>query len=95
MATKKVTPAAAKTTAKKAAAKKTTAKKATAKKATTKKATTTKTKTTKTKKTTPVFTEADIRQKAQEIFNARMASGEPGDQESDWLNAEKALKAGK
>jgi hypothetical protein len=90
MATKKVTPAAAKTTAKKATEKKTVAKKAT-----TKKATTAKTKTTGTKKTKPVFTEADIRQKAQEIYHARIASGEPGTEESDWLKAEEALKAGK
>ncbi len=89
MATKKVTPAAAKTTAKKAAAKKATAKKATTKKATTK------AKTTRTKKTKPVVTEADIRQRAQEIYNARVASGEPGDENTDWLKAEEQLKAGK
>jgi len=88
MATKKVTPAAAKTTAKKATTKKATAKKAAPKKATAAKST-------KTKTTKPVITEADIRQKAQEIFNARLVSGEAGSEESDWLNAEKALKAGK
>ena len=88
MATKKVTPAAAKTTAKKAPVKKTAAKKATTKKATT-------AKTTKTKKTKPVITEADIRQRAQEIYNARVASGEPGDENTDWLKAEEQLKAGK
>ena len=32
------------------------------------------------------------RKKAEEIYNARVASGEPGNHESDWLNAEKALK---
>lgn len=91
MATKKVTPAAAKTTAKKA-----TTKKATAKKATTKKVVAAKTtKTTKAKTTKPVFTEADIRKKAEELYNARLVSGEAGSEESDWLNAEKALKAGK
>lgn len=90
MATKKVTPAAAKTTAKKAAAKKTVAKKAT-----TKTATAAKTKTTKTKKTKPVITEADIRLKAQEIYDARVAAGKPGNEQSDWLKAEEALKAGK
>lgn len=88
MATKKVTPAAAKTTAKKA-----TTKKATAKKATTKKVVAAKT--TKAKTTKPVFTEADIRKKAEELYNARLVSGEAGSEESDWLNAEKALKAGK
>jgi len=78
MATKKVTPAAAKTTAKKATEKKAPAAKAT-----------------KTTKTKPAITEDDIRKKAEEIYNARMASGEAGTQESDWLNAEKALKGKK
>jgi hypothetical protein len=75
MATKKVTPAAAKTTTKKPAAKKTAA--------------------AKTTKAKPAITEEDIRKKAEEIFNARVASGAEGSPESDWLNAEKALKAGK
>jgi len=78
MATKKVTPAAAKTTVKK-----TTEKPAAA------------AKTTKTTKAKPAFTEEDIRKKAEEIYNARIVSGEAGNHESDWLNAEKALKAGK
>jgi hypothetical protein len=81
MATKKVTPAAAKTTVKKATAKKAPAAKTT--------------KATKTKTTKPAITEEDIRKKAEEIYNARMVSGEAGDHESDWLNAEKALKAAK
>jgi hypothetical protein len=78
MATKKVTPAAAKTTAKKATEKKAPAAKAT-----------------KTTKAKPAFTEDDIRKKAEEIYNARMVSGEAGTPESDWLNAEKALKGKK
>ena len=78
MATKKVTPAAAKTTAKKATEKKAPA-----------------AKTAKTTKAKPAITEDDIRKKAEEIYNARVASGEAGNHESDWLNAEKALKAGK
>ncbi len=78
MATKKVTPAAAKTTTKKVAEKKAPVAKAT-----------------KTTKAKPAITEDDIRKKAEEIYNARMVSGEPGDSDSDWLKAEKALKAGK
>lgn len=78
MATKKVTPAAEKTTTKKVAEKKAPA-----------------AKTTKTTKAKPAVTEEDIRKKAEEIYNARVASGEEGNHESDWLNAEKALKAGK
>ena len=77
MATKKVTPAAEKTTVKKAAEKPAAA-----------------AKTTKTTKAKPI-TEEDIRKKAEEIYNARVASGEPGNHESDWLAAEKALKAKK
>jgi len=75
MATKKVTPAAAKTTEKPAAAKTV--------------------KTTKTTATKPAITEADIRKKAEEIYNARLVSGEEGTPESDWLAAENALKAKK
>ena len=75
MATKKVTPVAAKTTTKKVAEKKAPA--------------------AKTTKAKPAITEEDIRKKAEEIYNARVASGEEGNHESDWLNAEKALKAGK
>lgn len=77
MATKKVTPAAAKTTTAKTA---------------TKKPATAAAKTTKAK---PAITEDDIRKKAEEIYNARMASGEAGSPESDWMNAEKALKVAK
>lgn len=77
MATKKVTPAAAKTTVTKATEKPAAAK------------------TTKTTKAKPAITEEDIRKKAEEIYNARVASGEVGTPESDWLNAEKALKAKK
>lgn len=75
MATKKVTPAAAKTTTKKVAEKKAPA--------------------AKTTKAKPAITEEDIRKKAEEIYNARIAAGEAGNHETDWLNAEKALKAGK
>jgi hypothetical protein len=77
MATKKVTPAAAKTPVKKVTEKPAAAK------------------TTKTTTAKPAITEADIRKKAEEIYNARVAAGEPGNHESDWLNAEKALKASK
>ena len=77
MATKKVTPAAAKTTVTKATEKPAAAK------------------TTKTTKAKPAITEEDIRKKAEEIYNSRMVSGEEGTPESDWLNAEKALKAKK
>ena len=80
MAPKKVTPAAAKETEKK-----TTEKPAAAKTA----------KTTKTTAAKPVITEEDIRKKAEEIYNARVSAGEPGNHESDWLNAEKALNVGR
>ena len=75
MATKKVTPAAAKTTTKKVVEKKAPA--------------------AKTTKAKPAITEEDIRKKAEEFYNARIASGEAGSSDTDWLNAEKALKAGK
>ncbi len=75
MATKKVTPAAAKKAEEKPAAAKTV-----------------KAKTTKAK---AAVTEEDIRKKAEEIYNARVASGEAGTSEGDWLAAEKALKAKK
>jgi hypothetical protein len=78
MATKKVTPAAEKTTVKKTAEKPAAA-----------------AKTTKTTKAKPAITEEDIRKKAEELYNARLVSGEAGNHESDWLNAEKALKAKK
>ncbi len=52
-------------------------------------------KTSTTTKAKPAITDEDIRKKAEEIYNARVASGEEGNHESDWLNAEKALKAGK
>lgn len=79
MATKKATPTAEKTTAKKAAEK------------------TTATKSTKTTKTTTkkAVTEADIRAKAEEIYQARVAAGVDGTPESDWLAAEEALKTEK
>jgi uncharacterized membrane protein len=50
---------------------------------------------TKTKKTTAKKTtvsDEDIRRKAEEIFNERMARGESGDHLSDWVKAEKELK---
>jgi hypothetical protein len=54
-------------------------------------------KTTKTTKTTAkkAVTEADIRAKAEEIYQARIAAGQEGTSDGDWLAAEKALKAGK
>jgi hypothetical protein len=81
MATKKVTPAAAaKTTEKKVSEKPVAAKTV---------------KTTQTTAAKTAITEEDIRKKAEEIYNARVVSGEEGTPESDWLNAEKALKAKK
>jgi hypothetical protein len=80
MATKKVTPAAAKTTEKKVSEKPAAAKTV---------------KTTKTTAAKPAITEEDIRKKAEEIYNARVVSGEAGTPEGDWINAEKALKAKK
>lgn len=52
---------------------------------------------TKTTKTTTkkAVTEADIRAKAEEIYQARTAAGVDGTPESDWMAAEEALKAGK
>ena len=79
MATKKATAASEKTTVKK-----------TAEKAATTKAT----KTTKTT-TKKALTEADIRAKAEEIYQTRVAAGVEGTPEADWLAAEEALKAGK
>jgi hypothetical protein len=38
------------------------------------------------------ITDEDIRQKAREIYEQRMAHGEPGDSLQDWLEAEKSLK---
>ena len=46
-------------------------------------------------KAKPAITNEDIQKKAEEIYHARMASGEPGNEQSDWLNAEKALKSSK
>jgi len=69
------------------AAEKTTAKKTTVKPAAAK--------TTKAAPKKVTITEADIRAKAEEIYNARMVSGEAGDDQSDWLKAEELLKAGK
>ncbi len=68
-------------------------------KATTKKATGTKTAAKSTSKTTAKKTtsrkkkvsEADIRKKAEEIYNKRILKGTPGSAESDWLEAEKLL----
>jgi len=79
MATKKATTAVEKPTVKK------TAEKAAA------------TKSTKTTKTTTkkAVTEADIRAKAEEIYQARTAAGVDGTPENDWIAAEEALKAGK
>lgn len=68
------------------AAEKTTVKK-TAEKAAAKSTKTTKTATKK------AVTEADIRAKAEEIYNVRVAAGQEGTPEGDWLAAEKALKA--
>jgi hypothetical protein len=67
------------------AAEKTTIKKAAAPKSTTTTKTTTK----------KAVTEADIRAKAEEIYQARVAAGTEGTPEADWAAAEKALKAGK
>jgi hypothetical protein len=80
MATKKVTPAAAKETVKK-----TTEKPAAAKTA----------KTTKTTAAKPAITEEDIRKKAEEIYQARVAAGTEGTPEGDWIAAEKALNVGR
>ena len=50
------------------------------------------TKTTKTA-TKKAVTEADIRAKAEEIYQARVSAGVEGTPEGDWLAAEEALKA--
>jgi hypothetical protein len=34
----------------------------------------------------------EIRKKAEEIFNQRTSSNKPGDELSDWLQAEKEIK---
>lgn len=50
---------------------------------------------TKTKKPAPkksAVSDEDIRKRAEEIFNERMARGESGDHLSDWIKAEKELK---
>jgi hypothetical protein len=50
---------------------------------------------TKTKKPAPkksAVSDEDIRKRAEEIFNERMARGEGGDHLSDWIKAEKELK---
>ena len=67
------------------AAEKTTVKKAAAPKSTTTTKTTTK----------KAVSEADIRAKAELIYQARVAAGTEGTPEGDWAAAEKALKAGK
>jgi len=69
------------------AAEKTTAKKTTVKPATAK--------ATKAAPKKATITEAAIRAKAEEIYNARMVSGEAGDEQSDWLKAEQALNVSK
>ncbi len=53
--------------------------------------------TTKTSKTTTkkAVTEADIRAKAEEIYQTRLAAGVDGTPEGDWIAAEAALKAKK
>jgi hypothetical protein len=38
------------------------------------------------------ITEADIRKRAEKIYNNRIAKGIPGTPESDWMQAEKELK---
>lgn len=73
-----------KVTAVKSTVKKTAAK---PKAAATKKTTTTKAK--------PEITVEDIRKKAELIYNARLASGEEGSPESDWLKAEASFKTAK
>ena len=40
-------------------------------------------------------TEEDIREKAKEIYHKRIARGEHGTPEGDWLKAEKLLKGSK
>jgi hypothetical protein len=80
MGTKKATPAAEKT-----AVKKTTEKAAAAKT----------TKTTKTTTKKAAVTEADIRAKAEEIYQARVAAGTEGTPEGDWIAAENALNVKK
>ncbi len=52
-------------------------------------------KTKTTPKAKPEITEEDIRKKAEMIYNARLASGEEGNAESDWIKAEASLKAAK
>jgi|GEM_PF-1999484 hypothetical protein len=61
-------------------------------KKTAEKAATTKTTKTTTKK---AVTEADIRAKAEEIYQSRLADGVDGTPEGDWNAAEEALKTGK
>jgi hypothetical protein len=46
----------------------------------------------KTKSAQSVLGEEEIRLKAIEIYNERIARGEEGDAEEDWLKAEKLLK---
>lgn len=40
----------------------------------------------------PVITEDDIREKANEIYLRRIANGEYGTSENDWIEAEKSLR---
>ena len=53
------------------------------------------TKTTKTTTKKAAVTEADIRAKAEEIYQARVAAGTEGTPEGDWIAAEKALNVKK
>lgn len=41
------------------------------------------------------ISEEDIRRKAEEIYYERVARGDHGSPEEDWVQAEKLLKAGK
>jgi hypothetical protein len=53
------------------------------------------TKKTTTRQTTPrkkKITQQQIRERAREIFEERIAKGIQGDSDSDWLQAEKELK---
>lgn len=80
MATKKATQAAEKTTLKKTTEKPAAAKTTKSTKTTTKKA---------------AVTETEIRAKAVEIYQARVAAGTEGTAEGDWIAAEKALNVKK
>lgn len=73
-----------------------TSKKTTPVKETKTKKTDTKTVASKAKKpavTKKEITDEEVRNKAEEIYQSRLATGEHGDHLSDWLTAEKALKS--